>query len=117
VGYLKKRIFAFRVAFEGLGLLFKESAHARIHLLAIVVVSSSAIYLNVSNSEWIALILCYGAVLSLEAMNSAIEYTLNLTHPEKHPLAKKAKDIAAAAVIIAAICSVIIALIIFVPKF
>ncbi|WP_421753946.1 diacylglycerol kinase [Croceimicrobium sp.] len=117
MGYLKKRIIAFRVAFEGLGLLFREAAHARIHLLAVVLVSATAIYLNVDKTEWIALILCYGAVLSLEAVNSAIEYTLDLTHPENHPLAKKAKDIAAAAVLIAAICSVIIALIIFVPKF
>jgi len=115
VGYFAKRLKAFGHAFNGIGLLFKDGAHARIHLLAVLVVSFLAYKLNASSADWIHLILCYALVIGLEALNSAIEYIVDLASPEYHELAKKAKDVAAAAVLVAAIGSIIIALIIFLP--
>lgn len=117
VGYIAKRFKAFAFAFNGIALLFKESAHAKIHALAVIVVSISAYLLGLKSVDWMVLILCFALVLSLEALNSAIEYTLDLLHPEQHPLVKKAKDVAAGAVLIAAIASIFIAFIVFIPYF
>lgn len=116
MGYLRNRIKAFGFAFNGLALFFRESPHARIHLLAVVLVSLSAWYFELSKVEWLIIILCYALVLGLEALNSAIEYVVDLASPEYHNLARKAKDVAAAAVLIAALASFVITLIIFIPK-
>lgn len=117
VGYFKNRLKAFGFAFNGIALLFKESVHAKIHGLAIIVVLGAGWYFNLPNEDWIPLLLCFALVLSLEAVNSAIEYSLDLLHPERHPLVKKAKDVAAAAVLIAAIISVCVAVLVFKPFF
>lgn len=92
-----------------------EGAHARIHLLAVALVSILGYHFDISRSDWVDLILCFALVLGLEAINSAIEYVVDLASPEYHDLAKKAKDVAAASVLIAAIFSVIIAILIFSP--
>jgi diacylglycerol kinase len=72
-------------------------------------------YLEITKTEWILSLFCIALVLSLEAINSAIEYLVDLASPDFHPLAKKSKDIAAAAVLIAAIFALIIGLLIFLP--
>ncbi len=115
VGYIIKRIKAFGDAFRGIATFIKEGAHARIHLLAVALVTFAGFYFDLSNSDWIDLILCFALVLGLEAINSAIEYAVDLASPEYHDLAKKAKDVAAASVLIAAIFSVILAILIFSP--
>lgn len=66
--------------------------------------------------EWIACLLCMGLVIGTEMINTAIEAVVDLASPQQHPLAAKAKDIAAGAVLIGAILSVIIGIIIFLPK-
>lgn len=72
-----------------------------------------AYFFTVSKIEWILLLLCIGVVISLEAINTAIERAVDLCTEEIKPLAKQAKDTAAAAVFVFAIISVIIGLIIF----
>jgi undecaprenol kinase len=115
LGNLQNRLFAFRVAFEGLYLFFKNGAHAKIHLVAAIVVVFLAWYLNLSAIEWILCLISIALVLSLEAINTALEYLVDLASPEIHPLAKKSKDVAAAAVLIASIFALIIGLLIFIP--
>lgn len=114
---LSKRINSFRYAFKGITILFAEHANARIHLLAAAAATAAGFYFNISAREWIAIVLCIVLVVSLEAVNSSLEYLTDLVSPDHHPLAGKAKDVAAAAVLIAAIGSVIVGLLIFVPKF
>ena len=73
--------------------------------------------LHVSIGEWLWLALCVFLVISSEVWNSAIENVVDLaTNYKRHPLAKKAKDMAAAAVLLAAIFSLIVASLIFLPK-
>ena len=67
-------------------------------------------------AEWIICIILFGLVISAEIMNTAIEATVDLVTRERHPLAGKAKDTAAGAVLVLAIVSAIIGAIIFVPK-
>jgi diacylglycerol kinase len=112
---LKPKSFYF--AFKGIADLFSgRHPNAMVHLMAVVSVCIAGYFFKISTSEWLALILCFIAVITLEAMNSAIEYVVDLASPEFHPLAKKAKDMAAGAVLLAAIGTVVIAAIIFLPK-
>jgi len=87
-------------AWEGIITLFKSENNAKIHLLAVVVVVISGFWIGFSEGEWLTIILTMGGVLALEAVNTAIETVVDLVSPEFHPLAKKAKDVAAGAVLI-----------------
>jgi diacylglycerol kinase len=88
----------------------------RIHIIAAVLACIAGFYFNLSITEWGIIILCIVSVISFELTNTAIEELCNLVHPEHHPIIKKVKDMAAAAVLVAAIGSVVAALIIFIPK-
>ena len=72
--------------------------------------------LQISLVEWAVLLVCILVVLALEAVNSALEYLTDLVSPNYHPLAGKAKDMAAGAVLLASIGSVIIGLLLLGPK-
>lgn len=84
-------------------------------MVAAISVIVAAILLQVSRVEWAMLIMCIVLVLSLEALNSALEKLSDQVTKEYSPLIRDAKDMAAGAVLIAAIGSAIIGLIIFVP--
>ena len=108
---------SFYFAFKGVADLFSgRHPNAIIHLLAVIIVGIAGVCYNISNTEWSMVIVCIMTVLSMEAVNSAIEYIVDLVSPQYHPLAGKAKDIAAAAVLLSAIGSVLVAMFIFIPK-
>lgn len=111
-----KRLLSFRYAFQGIADLLRSQPNARIHLVATVVVVGAGFYWHISQTEWLFIILCVALVTALEAINTALEYLTDLVSPGTHPLAGKAKDVAAAAVLIAAIGAVLIGIIIFLPK-
>lgn len=113
---LKARAKSFRYAFSGIYTLIKNEHNARIHLCVTMGVLFSGFFFELSAAEWINLIFAIGLVFSAEAFNSAIEYLSDLVSPEYHPLVKKAKDVAAAAVLLTAIAAALIGLIIFIPK-
>jgi diacylglycerol kinase len=113
---LKKRLKAFGFAFSGIAYFFKEGVHAKIMFIVALLVILLALLLKVNYYEWLTLLLCIGLVLALEAFNSALEYLVDLVSPQYHILAKKCKDVAAAAVLIFSFFTSIIGLIIFVPK-
>jgi len=81
-------------------------------LIAIVI---SAL-LRISVIEWVIVVLCCAIVLVTELLNTAIEAVTDLACEERHPLAKIAKDTAAAATLIASVSSLIIAVLIFGPR-
>lgn len=107
---------SFRYGFAGIGQLLSEEHNSRIHLVATVAVIALGAVCRISAGEWCAVALCIGLVFMAEAMNSAVEALCDLVMPEYHPLIKKAKDIAAAGVLMAAIAAVVVGGIIFVPK-
>lgn len=113
---LRRRINSFRFAFRGLADLFRNQANARIHLVVAVVVALAGWWLGLSRLEWVAVVLSIALVISMEAMNTALEYLADRISPEHDPLVGKAKDAAAAAVLIAAFGAVTVGLIIFLPK-
>jgi len=88
----------------------------QIHIVVAALVLIFGIVFKISIMEWIVCLLCIGLVFGAEMMNTAIENVVDLASPDLHPLAGKAKDIAAGAVLLCAIISVIIGLLIFEPK-
>lgn len=114
--YLQQRARSFVYAFRGIGFLFRTQANARIHLLAMVLVSLLSAWLGISAVEWCLVLLCMALVLGTEAINSALESLTDLASPDFHPLAGRAKDLAAGAVLIAAIFSALVWGIIHLPK-
>lgn len=112
---LKKLIKSFGYAFEGVFTALKQQ-NMRIHFASMIIVIVAGIYTGISKFEWLIIILMISLVIGAEMINSAIESVVDLASKEYHPLAKQAKDIAAGAVLIFAICSVVVGLIIFLPK-
>lgn len=97
-------------------ILVKTTHNAWIHLAALVVVALLALYFRISATEWLFLVLAAGFVLAAEAFNTAIEIDIDLTSPEYHPYARDTKDVAAGAVLIAAITAALIGIMIFAPR-
>ncbi len=111
-----KRAQSFKHAFRGIWVFVSTQHNAWVHLFALCVVVILGYVFSVSAIEWIALIFSIGLVLCMEAINTAIEFDIDLTSPEYHPFARDTKDVAAGAVLMSTIVAVIIGLIIFVPK-
>ena len=100
---------SFGYAFEG---IFHTIRRERNMVLVILL----GCLLHISKEEWIVCLILFGMVMGLECVNTAVEAVVDLVTKERRPLAKKAKDAAAGAVLIAAIMSAIIGGIIFLPK-
>ena len=112
------RLFkSFKYAYEGLKYAFKYEQNILVHFSATILVIIAGIFFKISMTEWLVLTLIIGLVIATELINTSIEATIDLVTKEVHPLAKVAKDTAAAAVLIFGITALIIGLIIFVPKF
>ena len=113
---LRKRMKSFQFAFNGIGLLIRHEHNAWIHCFAAFCVIMAGLILGLTPYEWIAVIIAIGMVLSAEAVNSSIEALCDLVSPGYNEAIKKAKDLAAGAVLILAIAAACIGLIIFLPK-
>ena len=107
---------SFGFAFSGIRTTIKGERNIKIHIGVSIIVICMGTWLSLSMVEWLFIVLAIGGMLSLEMLNSAIERVVDLVTADYHPLAKDAKDIAAGAVLLYAIMSVIIGLIIFLPK-
>ena len=108
-----KFLRGFGYAFKGLWEAVKEQLNMKFHLLALVVVVAAGCYFNVTQTEWIILILCIGLVIAFEMVNTALEYLVDLVSPQQHPLAGKVKDVGAGAVLVMAITAAVIAVLVF----
>lgn len=113
---IKDRLRSFVYAFNGLKTLFIDEHNARIHLAIALVAIFTSVFLKISITEWIFIIGCIVLVFMAELFNSAIENLADVVSLMYHPKIKKVKDLAAASVLLAAILSVIVAAIIFIPK-
>lgn len=107
---------SFRFAACGILKAIKEERNMKIHLLAMTLVLIAAKVFSVSGTELAVLFLTIALVISLEMVNTAVEKAVDLVTEEYAPLAKTAKDVAAGAVLVAAIFSVCVAVAIFGDK-
>jgi diacylglycerol kinase len=102
--------------FAGAGIVFLfRQRNAQVHAAAMVLVVALGLWLGLSRIEWAIVVLTIAAVLAGEGFNTAIEAVVDLASPQFHPLAKRAKDVAAGAVLLSAIAAVVIAILIFGP--
>ncbi|WP_241739190.1 diacylglycerol kinase [Pontibacter beigongshangensis] len=113
--YFKKRYNSFKFALRGLNAAMRSEPHMRLHLGSALGVVVAGFLFEVTAVEWCLLVGCMGVVFMAEIFNTAIETVINLVSPDYHVLAGKAKDLAAGAVLAAAIMAAVIGLIIFVP--
>lgn len=107
---------SFYHAFEGIVQTIKTERNIKIHLGFTALVILFGLLLRISTTEWMICLVLFGLVLSLELVNTAVEAAVDLVTAERRPLAKKAKDASAGAVLISAVFAAIIGLWIFVPK-
>jgi diacylglycerol kinase len=110
-----KRVKSFQYAFEGWWYVLRTQRNAWIHALISISVFVIAFWLHRPSHDWAVLILTIMAVWMAEFLNTAIEAVVDMMMPEIHPLAKIAKDVAAAAVLVGAVGAVLIGLIIIGP--
>ena len=108
-----KRAKSFTHAGRGLWIFVKSTHNAWVHLVFLAAAVFLGVYFSITMVEWMVLVLAGGFVLCAEAINTAIEIDINLTSPEYHPFARDTKDVAAAAVLIAALTAFICGFFIF----
>lgn len=113
---MRDRISSVTHAARGIGLLVRTSHNMWGHIVIAILAVYLGIILNISNNEWVLLVLVIGFVFASEAFNTAMEIDINLTSPEYHPYARDTKDVSAGAVLISVIVSIVAALFIFLPK-
>jgi undecaprenol kinase len=99
-------------AINGLKLALHEK-HFKIHLVAAVLCITFGFLLKINITEWFVILICIGAVLSLEIINTAIEHLVDLVEPNYNPKAGAIKDLAAGAVLIFSIFSAVVGFLIF----
>jgi len=114
--HIPGRLRSFIFAFNGLKFTVRSQQNFRIHLAAMILVVVAGILTHLCTTEWCIIILACGLVISMEAMNTAIEQLVDLVSPEYRKQAGVVKDVAAAAVLITAVTAVIIGIILFLPK-
>lgn len=116
INFRQPLLKTFANAMNGLKIFFKKERNGKIQAGITMLVLIAGFYLHLSINEWVSVLLCICAVLALEIMNSALEHLCNLVHSEYHPAIKIIKDTAAGAVLFASLISIVIGLIIFLPK-
>lgn len=104
---------SFRYALKGLSYVWRHEPNFRIHNLIALVVIALGFVLDFDIYKWSIIILCISLILSLEIINSAIEYTWNHLEPNHHPVVGTIKDVMASAVLVASIGVSIIGILIF----
>lgn len=111
-----KRGIGLTYALNGLKEAFTRERNFRIHLIIAFIVVCVSFYFKLRAQEWIVIMIAIFTVLIAELVNSIVERVIDYIKPDIHPEAKIIKDLAAAMVLIAALMSVILGLIIFIPK-
>jgi diacylglycerol kinase len=112
----KERFASFQFAWQGIRYFFQSEHNAWIHAGLSVICLVLAVLLQASKMEWLLLVFVITLVWTMEIINTAIEKTMDFISLEKHPQIKLVKDLAAAAVLIAAVAAFIVGTIIFLPK-
>lgn len=112
---LAERLKSFRAAIQGIGTLLRYEHNARIHLFILVIVIIAGMLFQISGTEWLAILFVSGLVFASECFNTAVEYLSDLITDKQNENIRRAKDVAAAGVLISAAISTITGLVIFIP--
>lgn len=110
------RLQSFRCAFGGIGYTLRTQRNAQIHLGSALGIFTLGLFLRLSLLEWAVIVLTMGFVLAAEMMNTVAEAAMDYLTTEFHPQVKIVKDVAAGAVLIAALTAVMVGLLILGPR-
>jgi len=113
--FIVSRAHAFRHAFRGWWYVLRTQRNAWLHAVVTTLVILVAFWLHLQMRDWAVLLVTIALVWTAEFINSALEAVVDLASPQNHPLAKVGKDVGAAAVLIAALTSVLVGLLILGP--
>jgi diacylglycerol kinase (ATP) len=112
---LMREARSFAHAGKGLLVFFRTTPHAWVHSVIFAFAILLGFIFHITRFEWITILFAGGFVFVAEAFNTAIEIDINLTSPTYHPYARDTKDVAAGAVLLAAMTAVLLGCIVFVP--
>ena len=115
-GSLAARARSIRDALRGARILLASQPNARIHVVATLAVTAAGLALDLPRLEWCALILAIATVWAAEALNTALEFLSDAAVPALHPLVRKAKDVAAGGVLLAALGAALIGALLLIPR-
>ena len=110
-----ERVKSFGYALRGLGFVLKSQHNAWIHLGVTLAVTAAGALLQLPAEEWRWVVLAIALVWVAEIVNTAFEHLCDVVQPEFHVSVKAAKDVAAAAVLVAAVAAAVIGAIVFAP--
>ncbi len=113
---IKKFLLSFTYPIKGLRYAYRNEQNLAVDVGVALLVTIAGFIFKLNLVEWSILALTIGLVISCELINTAIEAVVDLVTEDYHPLAKVAKDTAAAAVFVFAIVAIVVGLIIFLPK-
>jgi diacylglycerol kinase len=113
---ISDRAKSFSYALQGVATFFRTQHNAWIHLIAAVIAVALGVWFDIGSARWCMVIIAIAMVFITEMLNTAVEFLTDLVSPQFHPLAKMAKDVAAASVLFAAIAAGIIGMIVFLPE-
>ncbi|MDO9546159.1 MAG: diacylglycerol kinase family protein [Pelolinea sp.] len=108
--------FSFRNAFAGIQTAYRTQKNLKIHMFIGLIMITAGFLLNITNSDWLILILTIMLVIISELFNTALEFTVDLFSPDFSLQAKKAKDVSAAGVLVTSLFAILIGILIFLPK-
>ena len=107
---------SFFYAFQGLKTALGQEPNLRIHIVAAALALILGLMLKLNIYEWLLLTFTIFYVITLELLNTVLEAIVDLVSPEIVSYAKVAKDVSAACVLLAALMSVIVGAVLFIPK-
>jgi len=108
-------VSSFRNALTGLNELLRTQRNARIHLGITLAVIGLAAWLRLSAADWALLAVTAALVWTAELINTALEAVVDLASPGRQPLARLAKDLSAAAVLVAAVGAAVVGALVLAP--
>ncbi|MEO1456693.1 MAG: diacylglycerol kinase family protein [Pseudomonadota bacterium] len=114
-GYARARVRSFGYAIEGLGFVVATQPHAKLHGTATVLVFATGLLLEIRPTDWLWLIAATAAVWVAEILNTAVEHLCDVVSPEQNLSVKRAKDVAASAVLITSAAALAIGLTVLLP--
>ena len=114
-GSVRREAAAFRWAAHGIGAALRTEPHLRFHAAATVAVVVLAVVLPLTGTDRALLALAIGVVWTAELVNTALESLVDLVHPGLDPVAGRVKDVAAGAVLVAAVASAVCGVLVLGP--
>ncbi|MBN1992878.1 MAG: diacylglycerol kinase family protein [Anaerolineae bacterium] len=109
------RLQSFQYAFAGIWHTLKTQRNAQIHLVVAFIIFILGLWLKLTLTEWAIIVLTMGLVIVTEMLNTVAEAAMDYTSTDFDPRIKIIKDVAAGAVLIAAITSVVVGLLVLGP--